>query len=62
MVAKFLDHNNSEFLQQQKSNKFRMAKEQQFAHASSFVVHFLAVAARLQHEPSKFHLLALSSR
>ena len=49
-------------MQQQKSNKFRMAKEQQFAHASSFVVHFLAVAARLQHEPSKFHLLALSSR
>ena len=28
MVAKFLDHNNREFLQKQKSNKFRMAKEQ----------------------------------
>ena len=27
MVAKFLDHNNGEFLQQQKSNRFRLAKE-----------------------------------
>ena len=44
-VAKFLDHNNREFLQQQKSNRFRLAKEQLCTCVTRFFVHFLAVVA-----------------
>ena len=46
MVAKFADHNKRQFLQQEKSNRFSLEKEQ------LFFVHFLATVARLRHETS----------
>ena len=55
MVAKYLDHNNRELKQQRrrrqrerqkKSNKFRK-QNNNFAPASRFFVHFLAVVAWL---------------
>ena len=51
MVAKFLDHNNREFLQQQKTISLDWQKNN-VAHVSRFFAHSLAVVARQQHETS----------
>ena len=40
------DHNNRQFLQQEKSNRFSLEKR------TTFFVHFLATVARLRHETS----------
>ena len=71
-AAKFLDDNNRELKQQrqwqqperQKNKRFRLAKQQLCKCKSRFLVHFLAVVARLRlrHETSWFHVLALRSR
>ena len=55
MVAKFLDDNNREFLQRRRrpAKKKTIGLDWQkinFARASHFSVHFLAVVARLLHE------------
>ena len=56
MVAKFLDQNNREFLhlfgEQEKYSNFSLAKKNNFARASRFFVHFLAVVAGLRYETS----------
>ena len=41
-----------------KSNRFRLAKHNNFARASRFYVHFSAVIARLQRARAKFHVLS----
>ena len=61
MVVKFLDHNNRELkcerrLQRQQE---QLESNNNFARAARFFVHFLAAAARLRHETSEFHALAL---
>ena len=61
MVAKFLDDNNREFCngdgEQQKKKTIGLDWQKiNFARASRFSVHFLAVVARLQHETSYFVL------
>ena len=48
--------------EQQKNNRFRLTKKNNFARASRFFVHFLAVVARLRHETSYFHTPVLWSR
>ena len=48
MVTKFLDYNQREFSQQQKSNRFSFVTEQLCT--SRFFVYFLALVARLRHE------------
>jgi len=60
MVAKFLDQNNSEFYNSKKAIALDW-KNNNFARASHFFVHFLAVVARLRLETSQFHSPALSS-
>ena len=47
MVAKFLDLNNGEFLQQQKKT---IGLDSNFTRALRFFVHFLGVVARRRHE------------
>ena len=53
--SKILDHNKREFLngdgEQRKSDRFTLVKNN-FARASLFFVHFLAVVSRLRHEIS----------
>ena len=51
MAAKFLDYSNREFLQQQKAIGLDWQKNN-FARASPFFVHFLAVVTQLRHETS----------
>ena len=59
MVAKFLDDNNREFCngdgEQQKKKTIGLDWQKiNFARASRFSVHFLAVFPRLRHETSYF--------
>ena len=52
MVAKFLDHNDKEFLQRRRleAKKIGLVQKNNFARASRFFVHFLTVTARLRRE------------
>ena len=56
MVAKFLDHNNREFLQRRRQTAKKKIgldwHKNNFARASRFFIHFLAVVAQLRHETS----------
>ena len=67
MVAKFLDHNNRELKRERRLQRQReqletnksMLSNNNFARAARFFVDFLAAIARLRHETSEFHALAL---
>ena len=67
MGAKFVDHNNGEIKSERRLQRQREQLEtnklcyqnNNFARAARFFVHFLAAVARLRHETSEFHALAL---
>ena len=56
LVVKFLGDNNREFLQQRQRTVKKIihleCQKNNFARASPFFVHFLAVVAQLRHETS----------
>ena len=61
MVAKFVDHNHRELKRERRLQRQCNENSQinNFARAARFFVHFLAAIARLRHETSEFHALAL---